>query len=256
MASRTMLVRLAGVTAAEAQAALSELLPPTANVDVMPRGYLLDLSIRGPEAGGRELVRALTRWFGERVYEVGRRSLSFVVVDALLRQRTSVSTAESCTGGAVGAVLTSVPGASAVYWGGVVAYDDAAKRTLLEVRQETLECYGAVSEEVAVEMAHGVRRRSGTSLAVAVTGIAGPDGGTEEKPVGTVWIASVGARQLAHRFLFPGGRREVRRRSVQAALDMVRLDCELGRPAGGSGRGPGPGRPAVPNDDGTGEDEG
>lgn len=248
-------MRLAGVTVAEVQEALREIKLPDAAVDVTPRGYLLDLVFAGSEASWRAAGRMLARSFGERVYEIGHRSLPLVTVDSLVRQGLSVSTAESCTGGAVGAALTSVPGASRVYWGGIVAYDDAAKRELLGVRQDALERCGAVSEEVAVEMARGVQQRSGTSLAVAVTGIAGPAGGTADKPVGTVWIASVGQRDEVRCFLFPGGRREVRRRSVQAALDMIRLGCQLERPNGGW-RGTPDHRAPGENDHRIGDDEG
>ncbi|MEJ2338270.1 MAG: nicotinamide-nucleotide amidohydrolase family protein [Gemmatimonadales bacterium] len=217
------IIRLADVTAADVHEVLDELQPVDGSVDLRPRGYLLDLDIRAPDATVARIVRRMRRRFGGRVYAVGERSLAAVVVGLLGERGYTVSTAESCTGGGVAAALTSVPGASDVFWGGVVAYDDAAKIQELEVRTSTLERYGAVSEEVAQEMARGIRHRSGTTLSVAVTGIAGPSGGTAEKPVGTVWIASVGERERARAFLFPGDRREVRRRSVSAALDMIRL---------------------------------
>ncbi len=214
---------MADVTAAEVHEALDEVEPVEGSVDLRPRGYLLDLSIRAPDEVEARIVRKMRRRFGERVYEVGPRSLAAVVVGLLGERGYTVSTAESCTGGWVAAALTSVPGASKVFWGGVVAYDDAAKTKELEVQTSTLERCGAVSEEVVQEMARGIRHRSGTTVSVAVTGIAGPSGGTVEKPVGTVWIASAGRRDRARAFRFPGDRREVRRRSVRAALDMIRL---------------------------------
>jgi nicotinamide-nucleotide amidase len=217
------IIRLADVTAAEVHEALDEVEPVDGSVDLRPRGYLLDLSIRAPDEILERIVRQVRRRFGDRVYEVGQRSLAAVVVGLLGERGFTVSTAESCTGGGVATALTSVPGASEVYWGGVVAYDDAAKMAQLEVQASTLERCGAVSEEVVQEMARGIRRRSGTNLSVAVTGIAGPSGGTAEKPVGTVWIASAGPQKSARAFRFPGDRREVRRRSVRAALDMIRL---------------------------------
>jgi nicotinamide-nucleotide amidase len=217
------IIRLADVTAIEVHEALDEGEPIEGSVDLRPRGYLLDLSIRAPDEVLARIVRQVRRRFGERVYEVGPRSLAAVVVGLLGERGYTVSTAESCTGGWVAAALTSVPGASEVFWGGVVAYDDAAKTQELEVQASTLERYGAVSEEVVQEMARGIRHRSGTTVSVAVTGIAGPSGGTVEKPVGTVWIASAGRRDRARAFRFPGDRREVRRRSVRAALDMIRL---------------------------------
>lgn len=221
--SAPRIVRLADVTAAEVQEALAELDLMEASVDLRPRGYILDLTVRAPDETAGQIVRQVRRRFGDRVYETGPRSLAAVVVALLGELDCTVSTAESCTGGWVATALTSIPGASDVFWGGVVAYDDAAKTAELEVRESTLELYGAVSEEVAREMARGIRRRSGTTLSVAVTGIAGPGGGTPEKPVGTVWIATAGGRERTRAFAFPGDRREVRRRSVRAALDMIRL---------------------------------
>ncbi len=217
------IIRLADVTAAEVHEALDEVEPVEGSVDLRPRGYLLDLSIRAPDETLGRIVRQVRNRFGERVYEIGPRSLAAVVVGLLGERGYTVSTAESCTGGWVATALTSVPGAAEVFWGGVVAYDDAAKIAALEVQTSTLERCGAVSEEVVQEMARGIRQRSGTTLSVAVTGIAGPSGGTAEKPVGTVWIASAGGRERVRAFRFPGDRREVRRSSVRAALDMIRL---------------------------------
>lgn len=220
------IIRLADVSAAEVHDLLEDLddlASLAGSVDVRPHGYLLDLSVRAPAEIQGRIVRRVRQRFRERVYEVGQRSLAAVAVDLLRERGCTVSTAESCTGGWVAAALTAVPGASDVLWGGVVAYDDAAKIALLDVRKSTLERYGAVSQEVALEMARGICHRSGTTVSVAVTGIAGPSGGTAEKPVGTVWIASAGRRESARAFRFPGNRREVRGRSVRAALDVIRV---------------------------------
>jgi nicotinamide-nucleotide amidase len=227
------LVRLAGVSPGQTFRTLDGLELAGVSLDLRPRGYLLDLSVRaaGESRAAREAVparalEALTAAFGDHVFAVDRRSLAAVVTGLLRRHDATVSTAESCTGGWVAAALTSVPGASDVFWGGVVAYDDAAKRELLAVRARTLDEHGAVSEAVAREMARGVRRRSGTTWGVAVTGIAGPGGGTAEKPVGTVWIAVSGPRTATARVRFTGDRREIRRRSAQAALDTLRRGIE------------------------------
>lgn len=230
--SHRRLIRLADVTVAEVHKALDEVEPGDASLDLRPRGYLVDLGVRAPEESLDRIVRQLRSRFGERVYEIGPRSLPTVVIGLLTERTRAVSTAESCTGGWVAGALTSVPGASDVFWGGVVAYADEAKMAELDVQASTLKRKGAVSEEVALEMARGIRRRSGTALSVAVTGIAGPSGGTPEKPVGTVWIAAAGESETARAFSFPGGRREIRRRSVRAALDMLRLAVltEGGRP--------------------------
>lgn len=226
------LVRLAGVSPAQTFRTLEALELAGVSLDLRPRGYLLDLSLRATAgsaaARGADPERALEAViaaFGDHVFAVGRRTLAAVVTELLRRHDTTVSTAESCTGGRLATALTSVPGASDVFWGGVVAYDDAAKRELVAVSARTLAEHGAVSEAVAGEMARGVRRRSGTTWGVAVTGIAGPGGGTPEKPVGTVWVAVSGPRAVTVRLRFGGDRREVRRRSAQAALDTLRRCC-------------------------------
>ena len=107
----------------------------------------------------------------------------------LIANNLSLSTAESCTGGGVAALITSVPGSSGYFKGGIVAYDNEVKKNLLGVSPETLSAYGAVSRETVIEMANGAMNRLKTDCAIATSGIAGPGGGTLEKPVGTVWIA-------------------------------------------------------------------
>ena len=134
-----------------------------------------------------------------------------------------MAVAESCTGGLVGARLSAIPGASEAFLGGVIAYSNAAKIRELQVPEALLETEGAVSEAAARAMAAGAASRFAADAALAVTGIAGPGGGTPAKPVGTVWMAAVadGRAAVQHR-LFLGGRPEVRHRSVQAALDLLR----------------------------------
>jgi nicotinamide-nucleotide amidase len=143
----------------------------------------------------------------------------------LLREReATVSCAESCTAGLVGYLLTEVPGSSAVFKKGYLAYSNEAKRELLEVPEETLRTHGAVSEETALAMARGCLAAAGSDYAVAVTGIAGPDGGTPEKPVGLVYVAAASARGiLCGRFLFREDREGNRRLSAYAAINQLRL---------------------------------
>lgn len=134
-----------------------------------------------------------------------------------------LTTVESCTGGWIAKCLTDVPGSSGWFEFGFVTYGDNAKETLLAVDPELLDRHGAVSREVAEAMAVAARAVSGADMAVAVTGIAGPDGGTEDKPVGTVWIAWLGPSRRAtiRREQFSGDRAEIRRQAVAAALNGV-----------------------------------
>lgn len=132
------------------------------------------------------------------------------------------ATAESCTGGGIGAAITSVAGSSEVYLGGVISYANSVKRDVLAVRPETLETVGAVSAETAAEMAVGVRRLTGADVAVSVTGIAGPGGGSAEKPVGLVWFGlATAAGVRTEKALFQGERDKVRAAAVTHALGML-----------------------------------
>ena len=144
-------------------------------------------------------------------------------IGALLKaQGLTLATAESCTGGLLGHRITNVPGSSAYYLGGVIAYANQAKEALLGVRPKTLLAHGAVSAETAQEMAHGARERFGADVAVAVTGIAGPTGGTADKPVGLVYIALAapdGERWERH--LWSGDRLENKELSAEAALRLL-----------------------------------
>ncbi|MFO7586437.1 MAG: CinA family protein [Gemmatimonadota bacterium] len=150
------------------------------------------------------------------------------VLALLAVARRTVAVAESCTGGGLGAALTAIPGSSEAFVGGAIAYSDAMKRRLLGVDPATLSRHGAVSGDAAVAMAVGVRALTGADWGVAVTGIAGPGGGSPGKPVGTVWGAVAGpdGSPPAVRWRFDGDRAAVRAASVDAALDLLadRLD--------------------------------
>jgi len=145
------------------------------------------------------------------------------VLDLLRARGWTLGGAESCTGGRVGDYLTSVPGASDVFLGSAVTYSNRAKIEILRVEEDTLAAVGAVSEEVARQMAAGARRAFHADAGFGVTGIAGPAGGTPEKPVGTVWIAVETPRGTrAEKRLFRGGRDAIKRYSVQAVLGLLR----------------------------------
>jgi len=193
-----------------------------------PDGVDLRLTAWGLEQGEAEarLAAALRRLrpiVGEDCYGEDATDLAAVVLEALRRGRHRLGVAESCTGGLVAQRVTAVPGASDTFVGGVVAYADVMKTAALKVPLETLQAHGAVSEETVRAMAVGAQRLFSADCTVAVTGIAGPTGGTPDKPVGTVWLAvAVDTKLRALKRLFPGDRDEVRRRSAQAALDLLR----------------------------------
>jgi nicotinamide-nucleotide amidase len=149
--------------------------------------------------------------------------LAAVVLETLRRGRHRLGVAESCTGGMLAERITAIPGASDTFIGGVVAYADVIKTAALKVPLETLEAHGAVSEETVRAMAEGAQRLFSVDCTIAVTGIAGPGGGTPEKPVGTVWLAArVHTTTRAVKRVFPGDREEIRRRAAQAGLDLLR----------------------------------
>lgn len=145
------------------------------------------------------------------------------VGELLLRQGWTICAAESCTGGLVMHLLTNVPGSSAYVLGGIVAYSNAAKQSLLHVRQGTLIAHGAVSEQTAAEMASGAQALLGSDVAVSITGIAGPGGGTAEKPVGLTYIGLAGPDGLltVNRHIWDGDRLAVKTASASAALQLV-----------------------------------
>lgn len=150
-------------------------------------------------------------------------SLSAKLIETGRLRGKTIATAESCTGGLIGAAITAMPGSSAVFHGGIIAYHNDIKSTQLDVRQETLKTYGSVSLNVAEEMAQGCREKLGVDLALSVTGIAGPGGGSDEKPVGTVWIALAteeGVTSTLHNF--PDlSRNKVRDHTCLAALQIL-----------------------------------
>jgi len=240
---RSRTLRTTGVT----ESGLADLLEPLepdlggATLAYLPgwEGVDLRLTVHGMDEPAAEraldsAARTLVATLGDRCYGTGDADLAAVVLGALRESGRTVAVAESCTGGLLGARLSAIPGASDAFVGGVIAYANAVKVAELGVTAELLEHEGAVSEAVARCMAEGAARRFDADAAIAVTGIAGPTGGTRDKPVGTVWLATVlGGRVDAATRVFPGGRDEVRSRSSQAALDLFRaaMNSERGWPA-------------------------
>ena len=225
---RSLLVRTSGIpesTLAEKIGNVeAEIAPVTLAYLPGLEGVDLRLSAWGfsPEEADQRLKEAaalLRQRAGESVYGEGDSDLAALVLARARSQGVRLVVAESCTGGLVGARLTEVPGSSDVFVGGVIAYDNALKHDLLAVPEALLAEHGAVSESVARAMATGAVTRFGVRGAIAITGVAGPGGGSPEKPVGTVWLATaLDGEVVSQRSMFPGTRHEVRARAAQAAL--------------------------------------
>lgn len=180
----------------------------------------LTMEVRTAELDRVETV--LRERAGRFIYGSGDLTLASAVGSALVARNATLAVAESCTGGLLAAAITDVPGSSAWFPGGVLAYANEVKHRELGVDAALLHSVGAVSEQVAMAMAAGVRQRYGTTYGIGITGIAGPGGGTPDKPVGTVWIGlSTPTETVATRFAFGGDRRMNRERSVGAALGML-----------------------------------
>lgn len=177
-----------------------------------------------------DLDRVIRERYGDRLYSDDGATVDQVVSRTLLERGWTLGLAESCTGGMIAALMVEPAGASDFLQGGVVAYDNTVKAGVLGVPQAVLEGPGAVSEECALAMAEGARRVLGADCGLSVTGIAGPAGGTAEKPVGTVWVGAAvpGRDPVARHMVIPGNRDAVRERSVTFALHHLRLTLQAG----------------------------
>ncbi len=226
------LVKLIGIPESHADAAMRPVMdaPENRQVRFGYRAHWPEIhvkwSVPGPEAEAHaeRILAEVRRIFGDAIFAEGRDDLAPGIVSRLAARGETLALAESCTGGLVAELVTSVPGASDVFPLGVVAYANDAKTALLGVGPELLAAHGAVSEPVARAMAEGARALSGATWAAAVTGIAGPGGGTPEKPVGTVHLAiagPAGTQTWARRF--PGDRDRVRKTSAYDVLNQLRL---------------------------------
>lgn len=176
----------------------------------------------------KPVVKELKSRFGYDIYTTDEEvTLEKAVVDLLLAKELTVTCAESCTGGLLSARIINVPGASEVFKSGMITYSNKSKRSLLNVKKSTLQKHGAVSARTAEEMVKGAALVSKADVAVALTGIAGPDGGTEEKPVGLVYIAcNVKGTVTVKEFRFKGNRMKIRDAATTAALMLMR-NCIL-----------------------------
>ncbi|HEX9291377.1 MAG TPA: competence/damage-inducible protein A [Anaeromyxobacteraceae bacterium] len=226
------LVKLIGIPESHADQAMRPVMdaPENAGVRFGYRAHWPEIHVKwsvpgpGAEARAERILAAVRRLFGDAIFAEGKQDLPQLVVERLVARAERLAIAESCTGGLVAEMVTSVPGASATFDVGVVAYANEAKTGVLGVDAAVLAAHGAVSEPVARAMAEGARRRAGTTWALAVTGVAGPGGGTEEKPVGTVHLAIAGpdgTRTWARRF--PGDRDRIRKTAAYDVLNQLRL---------------------------------
>ncbi len=192
-------------------------LPDQVGVDLRLTAWRLDPPTASAALDAAEA--AIRGVAGAWIYTTGHRDLAEVVLDAARAAGATIAVAESCTGGLVAARLTAIPGSSDVFLGGIIAYADAVKEQQLGVPAALILEHGAVSEEVARAMVVGVASRTGADRAVALTGVAGPGGGSEAKPVGTVWLAWWrGGQVTTRRVCYPGDRGQVRERAAQTAL--------------------------------------
>ncbi|MEP6994994.1 MAG: competence/damage-inducible protein A [Acidobacteriota bacterium] len=232
LVGRRRVLRVAGM----GESAVEELVAPVyarwkddpVTILASPGEVQLHLFVRGRPSEAEEKLQAMERDFrdvlGERIFGADKEELSGVVGRLLREAGQKIALAESCTGGLASSMLTEIPGSSDYFLGAVVSYADAAKEDLLGVGPETLRAHGAVSEEAAKEMALGARERFDADLALSITGIAGPAGGSPEKPVGTVFFALAGrdGGVRASQRLFVGDRAVVRRAACLHAFEMLR----------------------------------
>jgi nicotinamide-nucleotide amidase len=228
--AREMRVAMMGESAVDQRVAPIYTAYPDVQTTILASPGEIQLHLRCWSADGagaervlNEMVERLTLALGESIFTTSGESLEAVVANALTQQGATIAVAESCTGGLVAERLTSIAGSSTYFLGGVICYSNEIKSAWVDVPAELIAARGAVSAEVTAALAEGIRRRSGATLGLAVTGVAGPGGGSQEKPVGAVHVALANSATTKERaYHFPGDRERVRLQASQAALDLVR----------------------------------
>jgi nicotinamide-nucleotide amidase len=231
-AIHTRILHTIGVAESEIDHRIDELFRTYENpkIAVLAHDYRCDIKIMAKASSdeeARRLIAPVEHVIAQRlqghIFGVDEQTLAGAIHVLLQQTRRTVAVAESCTGGAVCAALTAVPGSSKSFAGGVVAYENAVKVTALGVTEETIARHGAVSEETVIEMAQGVRARFGTDFAIATTGVAGPSGGTPEKPVGLVWLSLAGpdGAKTVKRQMPDGDRASIQARATVASLGLL-----------------------------------
>jgi nicotinamide-nucleotide amidase len=224
-------LRICGMSESAVNQAIQDIMrrgEPSVGLSVKGSGVDIRIIARGSTAENSQMLTdraesAIREKLGDAVYGVEGVEMEEVVGALLKQRRLTLAVAESCTGGLIGTRITNIAGSSGYFDRGAVVYSNLAKTEMLGVPADVIERHGAVSSEVAAAMAEGIRQAAHTALGLSVTGIAGPEGGTEKKPVGLVYTAlasSQGVKTAEHRFI--GSREQIRLRSSQMALDMVR----------------------------------
>ena len=230
--TRNKTIKLIGMNEADIRTSISDLIDnEVVKIEIKPfdaKTYIILSADADTEEAAKDLIKPVSkeikRRFGKYIYSTKEKiTLEMSVVNLLEKNELTISTAESCTGGLLAGRLINVPGVSDVYKEGFITYTNKAKRKTLGVNKSTLKKYGAVSEQTAKEMAVGAALAADTDISISVTGIAGPDGGTNEKPVGLVYVG-VCIKDIVHveEFRFSGDRANVREQTVISALGLLR----------------------------------
>lgn len=230
--TRNKTIKLIGINEAEIRTSISDLIDnEDVKIEIKPfdaKTYIILSADADTEEAAKDLIKPVSkeikRRFRKYIYSTKEKiTLEMSVVNLLEKNELTISTAESCTGGLLAGRLINVPGVSDVYKEGFITYTNKAKRKTLGVNKSTLKKYGAVSEQTAKEMAVGAALAADTDISISVTGIAGPDGGTNEKPVGLVYVG-VCIKDIVHveKFRFSGDRANVREQTVISALGLLR----------------------------------
>lgn len=230
--TRNKTIKLIGINEAEIRTSILDLINnEDVKIEIKPfdaKTYIILSADADTEEAAKDLIKPVSkeikRRFRKYIYSTKEKiTLEMSVVNLLEKNELTISTAESCTGGLLAGRLINVPGVSDVYKEGFITYTNKAKRKTLGVNKSTLKKYGAVSEQTAKEMAVGAALAADTDISISVTGIAGPDGGTNEKPVGLVYVG-VCIKDIVHveEFRFSGDRANVREQTVISALGLLR----------------------------------
>ncbi len=234
---RSTYVRIVGMGESEVVSRLADLIDHQTNPTLAPYCSIEEVLLRISEAQPKNtslhpaqaftktkaLLEIIQSRLGDRIYEIGDRSLPQVLLDELAARNLRLGFAESCTGGMAASGIAQLPGASAVLAGGIIAYSNTVKIQCLDVREDSLNQWGAVSEVVAQEMALGLKNKLNVDLALSITGIAGPDGGSQDKPVGLVYIGLVDQNQVTvKKFQFSGDRKKIQTLACVNAYDLIR----------------------------------